>query len=82
MNHRGLELAQLPKKIERLGSPSGHELEPLPRAAALELDVDRARLTIERELVGAIRVAARNKIVRFVMELPYGRRQRNSWGRR
>jgi len=43
----GFQLAQLAQQIQWLNRPPRHELEPLPVAAALELEVDRARLAIQ-----------------------------------
>ena len=44
MDHRRFELAQLAQQVERLCRPSGHELEAIPKAAALQLHPDRAHL--------------------------------------
>src|SRR5262249_29386250 len=48
VDHRRLDPAQLAEQIERLCRPSGHELEGATEAAALQLHLDRARLSIER----------------------------------
>jgi hypothetical protein len=53
MHHRRLELAELAEQIERLHRPPGHELEAIPVPAALELRLDRARLSVERTRIGA-----------------------------
>ena len=46
VNDGGLQLAQFAQQIKRLGRPPGHEVEPVPVAGALQLDVDRARLLV------------------------------------
>jgi hypothetical protein len=56
VNNSGPQLAQLAQQVERLGRPPGHEVEPIPIASALQLDVDRARLLVERQAAGVARV--------------------------
>jgi hypothetical protein len=46
VDHRRLELAQLPEQIERFSRPPCHELEAISVAAPLELDLDRPRLSV------------------------------------
>jgi hypothetical protein len=52
VKHDGLQRAQLTQQVERLCGPAGHEVEPSAVAAALRLDVNGARLVVERELRG------------------------------
>jgi hypothetical protein len=56
VDHRRLELAWLAKKIVWLCGPPRHELEAISVAAALELQVNRPRLSAERETIGSERI--------------------------
>jgi hypothetical protein len=48
VHNRGLQLAQLAQQVEWLGRPSGYEVEPVAVSGALQFDVDRACLAVER----------------------------------
>src|SRR5215208_5113953 len=61
VDHRRLELAELAEQIERLGRPPGHELEAVPEAAALQLHLDRARLSVEGAWIGPARIGGQEQ---------------------
>jgi hypothetical protein len=61
VDDRRLELAKLAQQIERLGGPSGHQIEAVAEAAAFQLALDRAHLAIEREAIGAERIGGQEQ---------------------
>src|ERR1700741_1106047 len=61
VDHRGGGLAKLAEQIERLGCPSGHELELVAKAAEFQLSLDRARFAIERDAVDAERIGGKEQ---------------------
>src|SRR5262249_31893285 len=61
VDHRRLELAELAEQIERFGRPSGHEIEAVSEAAALQLHLDRARFAVECEPIGTERIGGQEQ---------------------